>query len=136
MGVERFGVSIEKELLAKFDAMIKDKGYANRSEAIRDLIRDALLEAASEIEKKEGFGTVTIVYDHDAGDVVEKLLHLQHEWHEHIISTTHIHLSEHLCMEIIALHGRMLEMKKISEHLRALKGVHHGKLVVVKASDG
>ncbi|MEM3396022.1 MAG: nickel-responsive transcriptional regulator NikR [Thermoplasmata archaeon] len=135
MGVERFGVSVEKDLLDKFDAMIKSKGYANRSEAIRDLIRDALLETASEIETTEGFGTLTLIYDHDAGDVVEKLLHLQHDWHDHIISTTHIHISEHHCMEIIAIKGKILEMKKLAEHLRALKGVLHGKLVVIKAAD-
>ncbi|MCX8173479.1 MAG: nickel-responsive transcriptional regulator NikR [Thermoplasmata archaeon] len=136
MGVERFGVSIEKELLSRFDRMIKDKGYTNRSEAIRDLIRDALLEREAGIEKKNGFGALTIVYDHDAGNVVENLLHLQHEWHANIISTTHIHLSEHLCMELIALRGEIIEMNKIADHLRAQKGVLHGKLMVIKAFDG
>lgn len=135
MVVERFGISIEKELLAKFDQMIKSKGYANRSEAIRDLIRDALLEESTQKGENFGFGTLTLVYDHDAGDVVEKLLHLQHEGHEHIISTTHIHISEQLCMEIIALRGKIADMKKLADKLRALKGVLQGKLVLVKAEE-
>lgn len=135
MSVERFGVSIEKDLLTKFDRMIKDKGYANRSEAIRDLIRDALLETDLGNENKEGFGTLTLVYDHDAGDVVENLLHIQHEWHDHIISTTHIHVSEHLCMEVLAIRGEISKIKKLSDNLRALKGVLHGKLVFANVSD-
>ncbi|MEM4161333.1 MAG: nickel-responsive transcriptional regulator NikR [Thermoplasmata archaeon] len=132
MVVERFGVSIERELLAKFDRLIKARGYTNRSEAIRDLIRDALLEEATAAEDAEGFGTLTLVYDHDAGDVVEKLLHIQHRWHAYIVSTTHIHISKHLCMEILALRGKMTEMKKLAENLRALKGVLYGKFVAVK----
>lgn len=135
MGVERFGVSIERELLAKFDKLIKAKGYSNRSEAIRDLIRDALLDEETAVENTEGFGTLTLVYDHDVGNVVEKLLHIQHESQAHIISTTHIHISEHLCMEVLALRGKIKEMKELAERLRALKGVYQGKLVVVKGEE-
>ncbi|MGC8912526.1 MAG: nickel-responsive transcriptional regulator NikR [Thermoplasmata archaeon] len=133
MGVERFGVSIDKKLLEKFDVLIKSKGYSSRSEAIRDLIRDAINE--EETEEGSGFGTLTLVYDHEAGNVVEKLLEIQHHGHDHIISTTHIHLSAHLCMEIVALRGRIPVMKKISERLRALKGVLLGKLVIVRPAE-
>lgn len=135
MAVERFGVSIEKDLLERFDRMIRAKGYTNRSEAIRDLIRDALVEESVEREENVGFGTLTIVYNHDASNVVENLLHIQHEAHEHIISTNHIHISEELCMEVIALRGRIGEIKRLAERLRALKGVLQGKLVLVKAEE-
>jgi CopG family nickel-responsive transcriptional regulator len=133
MSIERFGVSVESKLLQKFDMLIKSKGYTTRSEAIRDLMREEIVESDAELENAEGFGSLTLVYDHDAGDVVEKLLHIQHEFHDHIISTTHIHIDAEHCMEMIALRGKISEIKKIGDRLRALKGVLYGKLVVAKS---
>ena len=134
MTVERVGVSFEPELLERFDALIRSKGYTNRSEAIRDLVRRSLVE--SEIDSGEGnvIGTLTIIYDHDVGDVTNKLLHLQHHHHAEISSTTHIHVDEHTCLEVLVVKGYARRVKLLADNIRALKGVHHGELVMTKAS--
>lgn len=126
--VIRFGVSLEPDLLKKFDTLIEKKGYANRSEAIRDLIRKELVK--TDVEKKRGrvIGSLTIVYDHEAGDVTHKLLHLQHSRHSAVRSTMHIHLDEHNCLEVLVVEGKADEVKSMAEHLRALKGVKYGEL--------
>ncbi|RLF46717.1 MAG: nickel-responsive transcriptional regulator NikR [Thermoplasmata archaeon] len=133
MAVERVGVSFEPDLLNKFDELIRKKGYTNRSEAIRDLIRKALIEEDIEAGKEEVIGTITIVYNHEEGDVTNKLLHLQHHYHSRILSTTHIHMDEHMCLEVIVVKGRGDEIKKLADNMKALKGVKHGGLVVTKA---
>jgi CopG family nickel-responsive transcriptional regulator len=132
MTVERIGVSFEPELLDKFDALIKKKGYTNRSEAIRDLVRKSIIE--SEIEKGDVIGTITIIYDHDVGDVTNRLLHLQHLHHSQISSTTHIHIDEHRCLEVLVVRGKAKDVKKLADNIRAIKGVRHGELVITKAS--
>ncbi len=130
MTVERVGVSFEPELLAKFDALIKRKGYNNRSEAIRDLVRKSLIESEIEAERGEVIGTLTIIYDHDVGDVTNKLLHLQHHHHSEISSTTHIHVDEHLCLEVLVVQGTAKEVKKLADNIKAIKGIKHGELVI------
>jgi CopG family nickel-responsive transcriptional regulator len=132
MVVERVGVSFEPDLLDKFDELIRRKGYTNRSEAIRDLIRKAIIEEDIKAGKEEVIGTITIVYDHDVGDVTNKLLHLQHHYHSRILSTTHIHMDEHMCLEVIVVRGKSNEIKKLADNMRALKGVKHGGLVITK----
>ncbi len=134
MGVERVGVSFEPELLVKFDQLIKSKGYTNRSEAIRDLVRKSLLE--SEVERGKGnvIGTLTIIYDHDVGDVTNRLLHLQHHHHGEISSTTHIHIDEHKCLEVLVVRGSAKNVRKLADNIRAIKGVEHGELVITKSS--
>jgi len=127
--LERFGISLPKDLLVKFDKVIKRKGYANRSEAIRDLMREHLVEEAIE-EDKEVVGTVTIVYDHHIRDLSDKLTHIQHDYHKNIVSTTHIHLDHHNCLEVLVVKGKSGKVKGIGEKLISTKGVKHGKLVI------
>ncbi|MCD6558689.1 nickel-responsive transcriptional regulator NikR [Palaeococcus sp. (in: euryarchaeotes)] len=130
MKIVRFGVSIPEDLLKKFDDIIDEKGYANRSEAIRDLIRDFIVRHEWEVGDKEVAGTITIVYNHDEADVVEELLDMQHEYVNNIISSIHVHMDEHNCLEVIIVKGRASDVKTIAERLISLKGVKHGKLVM------
>jgi CopG family transcriptional regulator, nickel-responsive regulator len=126
----RFGVSMEQGLLDRFDALCSDKGYATRSEAIRDMVRDQLVEDELRQGSAVAVGTLTVVYDHHQRDLQEKLTNYQHEHLEAIVSTLHVHLSAHLCLEVIILKGRAKEIKKIGDGLIAAKGVKHGKLVI------
>lgn len=134
MTVERVGVSFEPELLDRFDVLIKAKGYTNRSEAIRDLVRKSLIESEVEGEKGDVIGTLTIVYDHEAPNVTNRLLHLQHHHHSEISSTTHIHVDEQTCLEVLVLRGRGEEIRELADNIRAVKGVKHGELVLTKAT--
>jgi CopG family nickel-responsive transcriptional regulator len=129
-GLTRFGVSIPSELLARFDALIARKGYANRSEALRDLIRDRLVEEEWTAGKGEVVGTVTLVYDHHVRELTRRLTELQHHHHAEILSTLHIHLDEHRCLEVLAVRGKAGEVRGIADRLIGTKGVKHGKLVM------
>ena len=135
--VVRVGVSFEPDLLKKFDTLIKDRGYENRSEAIRDLVRQDI--AQSQIEKGEGkiVGTLTYVYDHDFSDLLQKLLHLQHHHHGEttIMASTHIHMDEKYCLEVMVIKGDVKQVRKLADGIRALKGVLFGELVVTKLGD-
>ena len=102
----RFGVSIEPYLISKFDRMIKKEGYTNRSEAIRDLIRKNLIAEKNKDPDSKVIGTLTIIYDHHAGTLTNKLLDLQHDHHNEILSTTHIHIDHHNCLEVLVLKGK------------------------------
>ncbi|MEE8637474.1 MAG: nickel-responsive transcriptional regulator NikR [Candidatus Margulisiibacteriota bacterium] len=128
--VTRFGVSMDPELLDKFDKLISQKGYANRSEAVRDLVRDHLVEKEWEKGKGEVVGTVTLVYDHHVHDLSDKLTDLQHHHYRNIISTTHIHLDGHNCLEVLILKGKSGGVKSIAERLISTKGVKHGRLAM------
>jgi CopG family nickel-responsive transcriptional regulator len=134
MGVDRVGVSLERELLAKFDDMIRVKGYTNRSEAIRDLIRKSIIESEIQTGKGNVIGALTIIYDHDVGDVTNRLLHIQHHYQSDISTTTHIHVDEHLCLEVLIVRGNVKDVKKLADSIKAVKGVKHGELVVTKVS--
>lgn len=134
MTMERVGVSFEPELLVKFDGLIKKKGYTNRSEAIRDLVRKSLIEAEIKTEKGTVIGTLTIIYDHEVGDVANRLLHLQHHHHSEISSTTHIHIDEHTCLEVLVVRGKAKDVRKLADNINAIKGVKHGELVITKTS--
>ncbi len=125
--ITRFGVSIPNRLLARFDELIADKGYANRSEALRDPIRDYLVEREWETDE-ETVGTVTLVYDHHVRELADALTHIQHEMGEAIVSSLHIHLDHDLCMEVIVVKGKSSRIKKMSDRLIGAKGVIHGKL--------
>lgn len=126
----RFGVSIDEKLLDRFDRHISEKGYVNRSEAIRDLIRDTLV--AQEIENLEAsaFGTLTIIYNHHHGDISDKLNDVQHHHFENIVSTTHIHLDEHNCLEVLILKGKAGVIKSLADAILATKNVKHGRFVI------
>ncbi|MEO2083201.1 MAG: nickel-responsive transcriptional regulator NikR [Desulfurobacteriaceae bacterium] len=126
--VVRFAVSIDEKLLEKFDSFLERKGYVSRSEAIRDLIRAALIEESVD-EESEVFGTLTIVYDHHKRELAEKITEIEHSYLENIISTMHIHIDHHHCLETIAVKGKAKEIKALADKLISLKGVKHGKLV-------
>jgi len=126
--ITRFGISLDSNLLKNFDRLIARKGYTNRSEAIRDLIRDSLVQAEWQAGSEETLGTVTIVYSHHTRELAEVLAHLQHRYYASIISTTHIHLDEHNCLEVLIVRGKGEEIKRISDRLIGTKGVKHGKL--------
>lgn len=129
MSIIRFGVSLKKELLENFDRLIEKKGFSNRSEAIRDLIRDTLV--GQEIEaNKEVVGTLTLVYNHHASHLSDQLTDIQHDHFKEIVSTLHIHLDAHNCLEVLVLKGKAKEVKKIGEALIGTKGVKHGKLTI------
>ncbi|MEW6069529.1 MAG: nickel-responsive transcriptional regulator NikR [Candidatus Thermoplasmatota archaeon] len=128
----RFGVSIERELLKKFDRIIKNKGYASRSEAIRDLIRGEEVKEVLKNEDAQVIGTITLVYNHDVSNVMNKLLGAQHEYNKNIISTTHVHLDEHNCLEVIVSEGKVKELQSLADKLISVKGVKHGKLILTK----
>lgn len=126
----RFSVSMEEELLAQFDALIKEHGYSNRSEAIRALIRDRLVQEEWKNVRSETVGTITFVYDHHQRELTEKLTASQHKWYRYILSAMHIHLDEDHCLEVLAVRGRADEIRKIADALLSVKGVKHGKLVM------
>jgi len=127
MSLIRFGVSLDEGLLKKFDRLLKAKSYANRSEALRDLIRNELV-------KKEWHGAslvagaITIIYDHHGRELVNKLLDIQHDFQNVIISVQHVHLDHDNCLEIVAVKGTASEVQKLSDSLKAIKGVKHATL--------
>jgi CopG family transcriptional regulator, nickel-responsive regulator len=129
--LERIGISLEEELLARFDELIAEKGYENRSEAIRDLIRDALVqrEWSRSKDDQEKVAVVALVYDHDASSLAQKLAHIQHENHRAVVSALHVHMDEHNCLEVLVLRGGGREVVRMGEGLVATKGVKYGKLV-------
>ncbi len=126
----RFGVSMEEDLLEKFDALCAARGYRNRSEAIRDMVRNLLIERALQEESTEGVGTLTLIYNHHQRELAEKLTNYQHNHLNEIISTVHVHLSRHLCLEVLILRGKAKEIRTVADGLIATKGVQHGKLVL------
>ena len=130
MAIERVGVAFEPELLRDFDILIRKKGYASRSEAVRDLVRRSIIESAVKDENSDVIGTLTIVYDHDAPGVTDRLLELQHHHHDEIMTTTHIHLDEDKCLEVLIVRGRSRAVRTLADNIKALKGVKHGELVV------
>jgi CopG family nickel-responsive transcriptional regulator len=130
----RTGVSLEKELLEKFDAAIQRKGYQNRSEAIRDLIREHLVEGAVE-ENKVIVGTLSMVYDHHQPNLSAKLIEAQHAAASKVLAATHVHLDHHHCLEVIILKGRSGEVRSLADRILSLRGVKHGQLTVTIASN-
>lgn len=127
----RFSVAMDGELLGEFDKFVATRGTAqNRSEAVRDLVREALVESTVESPDSEIVGTVTMVFDHHASDLSEKLDHLQHHYFQQIVSTLHVHLDAHNCLEVLVLRGKSAEVRTISDALLGTKGVKHGQLVV------
>ena len=125
-GVTRFGVSLDERLLAKFDRLIGGKGYANRSEAIRDLIRDSLVREQWELGNADAVGTLTLVYDHETRELEERLTELQHAHFRTIVSTLHVHLDAHHCLEVLILRGKAALLKSIADRLIGTRGVKHG----------
>lgn len=133
---KRFGVSIPDELLAKLDKLAKKKGYSNRSEVLRDLIRDRFVDEEWTSPLAEVVGTVTLVYNHHAHDLSDRLADLEHSHFRNIVSTTHIHLDAHNCLEVLVVRGKSGKVKEIADHLISTKGVKHGKLVMTSTGKG
>lgn len=129
--LQRFGVSIESNLLESFDQLIAERGYATRSEALRDLIRDALVQARiSAAKDADVLGSLTLVYDHHARELNDRMADLQHHHHNLVVSVVHVHVGPDDCMEVILLRGRADAVRALADGLLSLKGVKHGKLFV------
>ena len=126
-GLIRFGISLDGELSKKFDERIKRKAYTNRSEAIRDLIRQDLVEQEWR-QGAEVAGAITLIYDHHKREVLNKITDIQHDFQQAIISSQHVHLDHHNCLEIIAVKGNPAEVEKLAAMLKAVKGVRHSTL--------
>lgn len=127
--VERFGVSMPPQLAESFDEVIGRKGYTNRSEAIRDIIRRYLVEEEWEAQHAEVVGTVTLVFDHHTRDLADVLTNLQHQYHDCVLCSQHVHLDAHNCLETIVLKGEAAAVRQIADTLIGTRGVKHGKLV-------
>jgi CopG family nickel-responsive transcriptional regulator len=125
----RTGLSLERELLERFDTAIRRKGYQSRSEAIRDLIRQDLVEKAAE-ENKVIVGTLTMVYDHHQPNLSARLIEAQHAAASKVLAATHVHLDQHHCLEVVILKGRSGEIRRLADRILSLRGVKHGQLTV------
>ena len=123
----RFGISLDKELSERFDDLIRRKAYTNRSEAIRDLIRQDLVEQEW-LHGGEVAGAITLIYNHHKRELLNKITDIQHDFQNSIISAQHIHLDHHNCLEIIAVKGNPTEVQKLASMLKAVKGVKHSTL--------
>jgi CopG family nickel-responsive transcriptional regulator len=134
--IERVGVSLEKELLAAFDKLIAKQSYQSRSEAIRDLIRQQLNAERLNNPAAKAVAAVCMVYDHHATRLAEKLIDLQHSHILQVISSLHIHLDEHNCLEVIVLRGRVSQIDKMGESILSMKGVKLGRLNILATVPG
>jgi CopG family nickel-responsive transcriptional regulator len=123
-GLVRFGVSLDGELLRKFDELIREKNYSNRSEAFRDLIRQELITKEWEVGE-EVAGAITLIYDHHHRELLNRVTDLQHDLQHVIISTQHVHLDHKNCLEIVAVRGKPDEVRRLAEKLRSIKGIKH-----------
>lgn len=131
----RTGVSIEEGLLKQFDLLIEKRGYGNRSEALRDLIREALIGEQVN-DNLPVVATLSMIYDHHKPDLSKKITDAQHHHHGNILATTHVHLDDRNCLEVILMKGRSGEIKHLADHMLALHGVKHGKLVLTSTGKG
>lgn len=123
----RFGVSLDKALLERFDNLIRRKHYASRSEAFRDMIRRELIQRQWQ-ENREVAGAITFIYDHHQRDLLHKITDIQHDFQKLIISSQHVHLDHDNCLEIVAVKGKAKEVQRLSDMLTSVKGVRHGTL--------
>jgi len=130
--LSRTGVSLDENLLKEFDRLIAKRGYANRSEAFRDLIREALLSEIVD-SNKPVVGTLTLVYNHHVPELAQKLTETQHSAGATVLAATHVHLDHHHCLEVVILKGRSGEVKSLADRILSLRGVKHGRLTVTTA---
>jgi CopG family nickel-responsive transcriptional regulator len=127
--LERFGVSMEDGLLARFDELVSGRGYGSRSEAIRDLVRQELVREEWDDPKAQVVGTLTLVYEHHEHALATVLPDLQHQYHDCVICSTHVHMDAHNCLEVIVVRGTSGKVKRIANTLLSTRGVKHGQLV-------
>ena len=136
MGIlSRIGIALDSDLLKRFDRSIRGRGYTNRSEAFRDLIRDRLVREQTAAPDATVVGTVTLIYDHHSHNVTEKLTEAQHAHHELVVSTSHAHLDHDSCLEVLIVHGKSARIERFADLLIGLKGVQHGRLVMTVPAD-
>jgi CopG family nickel-responsive transcriptional regulator len=135
MPLIRTGIAWEQDLLEKFDLLIKQKGYSNRSEAIRDLVRDHFVEE-DVASNRLIVATLTLIYDHHQPKLSEQLIAAQHDYKGQVLASTHVHLDHHNCLEVIILRGRGMDAKRFADKLLSLRGVKHGKLVLTSTGAG
>ena len=133
--VERIGVSLDEELLAKFDKLIAGKGYSNRSEAIRDMIRDRLSDEHLSDPKSRAVAGVFLIYDHHSMKLSQKLVELQHNHLLEVIASTHVHLDHSNCLEVIMLKGTVSEIEKLANNITCQKGVKLGKVNIMATGE-
>ncbi len=133
MELERISLAIEKPLLARFDRWLHKRGLANRSEAVRDLIRARLIEDENAASDADAVASLTLVYDHEQRELSERLVNAGHHHHAHVLSTMHVHLDARLCLEVLAMRGTAADIHHLADHLLGLKGVKHGRLVISSA---
>jgi CopG family nickel-responsive transcriptional regulator len=124
---------MDEDLLQKFDHLIEQKGYTNRSEAVRDIVRDTLVEESVKTSDGMVYGALVFIYDHHKRELEKSLSNLQHDYYENIISTSHVHVDHDHCMEVVLLKGKAVILKAIAEKLLSFKGVEHGKLTLTMA---
>lgn len=134
-GVVRFSVSVPRDLARQLDQMTREKGYDNRSLAVADMIRAGLVEHRQDYGDREIAGTITLVYDHHKQHVQATLTDIQHDHHDVILASLHVHLDHHNCLEVLAVRGKAKVVKKIADALVAAKGVKHGKLTVTSSGN-
>ena len=132
-GLSRIGVAVPTSLLDPFNRLIEEKGYANRSEAFRDLMRDALIERTVASPDTEVVGTLTLVYNHHVRQLNDRLVGMQHNHYRQIVTSLHVHLDHDNCLEVIILRGRANDVQQIADSLIAAKGIRHGKLTLTTA---
>ena len=132
----RFGVSMDAELLSAFDLLISRKGYANRSEALRDLVRDAIVQSQWASRGEPTVAALCMVYDHHAHDLAAKLTGIQHDYTDHIVSSLHVHLDARHCLEVIVLRGLAGDLQSFADRVLAIRGVKHGQLVMTTTGEG
>jgi CopG family transcriptional regulator, nickel-responsive regulator len=132
--VVRFSVSLEPDLLAKFDTYCEEQKFATRSEAVRQLLRETLTGHEWIADAEDAAATLTIVYDHHKTSLMEKLLELQHRHAEMVVSTMHVHLDHDHCLEVIVLRGRSGKLQQMAAELKGLKGIHQGQLVLARTA--
>lgn len=133
-GLVRTGVSIEQDLLAQFDRVIAKRGYKNRSEALRDLIRDNLVSEAVD-QNRRVVATLSMIYDHHRPGLSNKLTEIQHHAHGQVLAATHVHLDKDNCLEVVIMKGRSGDVQHLADHMLSMRGVKHGKLVLTTAKD-
>ncbi len=132
----RFGVSMDAGLLSAFDDLIERKGYANRSEALRDLVRGALVETQWGAGGGQMVGALCIVYDHHTPDLSSRLTHEQHDYQKYIISSMHVHLDASNCLEVVVLRGPARTLQTLADRIVAIRGVKHGRLIMTTTGEG
>ncbi|MEA3402257.1 MAG: nickel-responsive transcriptional regulator NikR [Armatimonadota bacterium] len=133
MPTERFGISMPHELLQQFDRAIEEAGYANRSEAVRDMARDYLVRRRWKAPEGEVVGSITLVYDHHVHGVEESLTTMQHDAEAQVVCNTHVHLDHHNCVEVIVVRGRADAIRRLADRMISIRGVKHGELTCTAA---